>query len=130
MSETENLKAARDYLAALERFEAPSELFHPEVVQTEYPNRYNPEGQVRRGGDMGGGLERARQMLRRQTYEVVSAIASGDRVVMEVTWRAELNVPVGSLKPGDEMTCLSGIFLEFRDGLIWRQQNYDCFPPF
>jgi hypothetical protein len=130
MSEERNLEKARDYLAALERFEAPAGLFHPEVVQTEHPNRYSPEGQTRRGGSMGEGLARARQMLRRQTYDVVSAIASGERVAMEVKWSAELAVPVGSLKPGDEMTCLSGIFIEFRDGMIWRQQNYDCFPPF
>jgi len=51
-------------------------------------------------------------------------------LVLEVTWRGRLAVPVGSLKPGDEMRARFAVIFEFRDGRIFRQRNYDCFDPF
>jgi hypothetical protein len=48
----------------------------------------------------------------------------------EILWTGVLAIPMGELKPGDAMSCYSGIFLDFRDGRIVGQRNYDCFPPF
>jgi ketosteroid isomerase-like protein len=31
---------------------------------------------------------------------------------------------------GEELEAHFALFLEFRDGRIWRQRNYDCFQPF
>ena len=45
-------------------------------------------------------------------------------------WVGILAVAVGSLAIGDEMRANFGVFLTFRDGLITRQRNYDCFQPF
>jgi ketosteroid isomerase-like protein len=41
-----------------------------------------------------------------------------------------LGVPVGALTPGAEMRAHFAVFLDFRDGKIVRQRNYDCFEPF
>ena len=54
----------------------------------------------------------------------------GQEVALEVLWVGTLAVPVGSLIMGDEMRANFGVFLTFRDGLITRQRNYDCFQPF
>jgi hypothetical protein len=37
---------------------------------------------------------------------------------------------IGQLQPGQEMRAHFAVFLEFRDGRIRRQRNYDCFEPF
>ena len=60
---------------------------------------------------------------------MLNAVASGDKVALEVKWTGVLAIPLRDLKPGDEMTCYSGIFLDFRDGKIVGQRNHDCFPP-
>ena len=57
-------------------------------------------------------------------------VASGQEVALEVLWVGVLAVDVGSLAIGDEMRANFGVFLTFRDGLIVRQRNYDCFEPF
>lgn len=59
-----------------------------------------------------------------------NAVASGNAVALEVDWSATLRVPVGSLAAGDTMRASFGVFLEYRDGKICAQRNYDCFEPF
>ena len=56
-------------------------------------------------------------------------MADGDRVALEVLWRAELAGPLGKFPAGAELTAHSAIFLEFRHGRIVAQRNYDCFLP-
>lgn len=73
---------------------------------------------------------RGGRVLRSQRYEVLTAIADGDEVALEVLWVGILAVAIGSLAEGDEMRAHFGVFLTFRDGLIARQRNYDCFDPF
>jgi hypothetical protein len=36
---------------------------------------------------------------------------------------------IGALKPGDQIRARFAQFFRFKDGLIWRQRNYDCFDP-
>ena len=79
---------------------------------------------------MADAAERGRRVLRAQRYEVRTAVASGQEVALEVLWVGVLAVAVGSLAIGDEMRANFGVFLTFRDGLIVRQRNYDCFEPF
>jgi ketosteroid isomerase-like protein len=74
--------------------------------------------------------ERGRRVLRSQRYEVATALANGDEVALEVRWIGTLTVPVGKLAAGDPMVAHFGVFLTFREGLITRQRNYDCFDPF
>ena len=70
---------------------------------------------------------RGRSVLRGQRYEVKSAYADGDTVILEVLWAGTLAVPVGTLAAGDEMHAHFAVFLEFRNGRIIRQRNYDCY---
>jgi hypothetical protein len=50
-------------------------------------------------------------------------------VAIEAIWTGTLAIGLGSLKPGDKMRARFAQFFEFRDGLIVRQRNYDCFEP-
>lgn len=133
MSKSEaNLATARAYLKALEdgRPQDAAQFFAPGVVQVEHPNRLKPNGDRRELCKMQADGQRGLQILQRQTYEVLNAVADGERVALEVKWTGVLAVPLGELKPGDAMTCWSGIFLDFQDGKIVGQRNHDCFPPF
>jgi ketosteroid isomerase-like protein len=131
--EQANLQTARAYLAAIEggaTGEALARWFTPDVVQEEFPNRLVPTG-VRRGlRELLDGAERGQKVMAAQRYEVLTALASGDRVALEVQWTGALAVPVGSLPAGGQMRARFGVFLDFRDGRIAAQRNYDCFDPF
>jgi ketosteroid isomerase-like protein len=128
-----NLRRAREYLAAIEAGatgDAVAAFFDSDLRQEEFPNRLVPDGASRDLAAVLTGAERGKAVLRSQTYEVHNAIEQGDTVALEVTWRGVLAIPIGSLQPGDEMRARFAVFLEFRDGVIRRQRNYDCFDPF
>lgn len=129
----DNLDTAKRYLAAIANNVSRDELatfFGPGMEVTEMPNRIYPKGQKRDVPAMLEGLERGKKMLRKQSYTVLHAMEDGDRVSLEVLWEGVLAVPVGTLTAGATMRAYSGMFLEFRDGKIISQRNYDCFEPF
>ena len=131
-TESPNLAAARRYLDALERGVDCDELaafFAPDVIQEESPNRLVPTGARR---DLAGLLEgrmRGKQFMASERYEIRNAVASGDRVALEVLWSGTLAIELGSLPAGGVMRAHFGVFLNFRDGRIVAQRNYDCFEP-
>jgi ketosteroid isomerase-like protein len=136
--ERDNLERARQYLAAIEAEQSggtsaatsPFTFLAPDVRQIEYPNQFVPKGAERDLGAIMEAAERGRRVLRSQRYEVRTALANGNEVALEVLWVGTLAVAVGSLAAGDEMRAHFGVFLTFRNGLITRQRNYDCFDPF
>lgn len=131
--DTPLLALVRRYFAAIES-EAPEatlrEFFAPEVRQEEFPNRLVPQGVVRDLEALMEGSRRGRAVVGDQRYEIVQAVEQGDRIALEVKWRARLKVPIGSLPAGGEMRARFGVFIDFRDGRIVGQRNYDCFEPF
>ena len=136
--EAANLETARRYLAAIEADTSgdPAHVggsiafFAPDVVQVEFPNRLVPAGATRDLAALRDAAARGRGVLRGQRYEVSAAYACGDTVILETLWVGTLAVPFGALAAGDEMRAHFAVILEFRDGLIVRQRNYDCFDAF
>jgi len=131
--EDENVATVRRYLEAIEQgrpFEELTELFTPDVVQHEYPNRLVPDGARRGLEQLREASQRGRQAVESQRYEIRNVIASGDRIALEVIWTATLKVPLGTIPAGGEMRAHFGVFFDFRDGRIAAQRNYDCFDPF
>ncbi|MFL5487612.1 MAG: nuclear transport factor 2 family protein [Gemmatimonadaceae bacterium] len=132
MIATDNLAIARRYLEALESGAdggALAEYFTKDAVQEEFPNRLSPIGVHR---DLKAILDAARkgkQRVRAQKFEILNSVCDGDNVALEVFWSGLLAVPVDTLPADSEMRAHFSIFLEFRDGKICRQHNYDCFDP-
>ena len=132
MTTTDNLSIARKYLEALEggaEGGALADYFTPDVVQEEYPNRLAPIGAHR---DLNGILDAARKgkkTLRAQKFDVMNSIVDGDNVALEVFWSGLLAQPVDTLPADTEMRAHISIWLEFRDGKIAKQRNYDSFDP-
>ena len=128
----EVLELTRRYFDALQSGatgESLAAFYAPEVVQEEFPNRLAPHGARRDLAAILDAAERGRKVMAAQQYEVLHAVADGSRVAVEFRWSGTLAVPVALLPAGAEMRGRFACFLEFRDGRIVAQRNYDCFDP-
>jgi len=128
----DNLNVARRFLLALEQGatgERLSEFLTDDVTAEEFPNRLNPAGAQRDAPALKLAFERGRRLLTSQRYEVVSDVATGDRVALEVRWTGTLAMAVPPWPEGAQMRARFAIFMDLRDGRIARMRNYDCFEP-
>jgi ketosteroid isomerase-like protein len=128
----EVLELTRRYFAALEAGatgDALAAFYAPEAVQEEFPNRLSPSGARRDLAAILDAAERGQKVMASQRYEILQAVADGERVAVEFRWSGTLAVPVASLPAGAEMRGRFACFLEFRAGRIVAQRNYDCFDP-
>ena len=127
-----NLEIARDYLRAIEKGatgDALARFFAPDVKHEEFPNRLSPRGSRNDLAAMLMGAERGQKAVSSQHYEIQREMESGNRVALEVIWTGTLAVPMATLAAGAEMRAHFAVFLDFRDGQIAAQRNYDCFDP-
>ena len=126
------MEAARRPFTAIEQGDRDGllALYADNAVQVEHPNRLKPKGDRRTPEKLAADLVRGKAMLSRERYQVVEATGEADRLALQVRWTGVLAVPVGALKPGDEMVCESAIFLRFQGDKIVEQHNYDCFEDF
>lgn len=124
----------QDYLAALSRFEAGdnlSKFFHAQFEQKEFPNALTPQTAVRDVAATLQGAERGKAILSEQLFDLQTYIVGDkDRAVAEVIWTGTLKIDLASLRAGDQMRAHFACIFEFKDGLIYRQRNYDCFDRF
>jgi len=128
----EDAALARRFISAVEggaTGEALAAFLHDDVEQIELPNRLFPQGARRDRTAILESAEKGKHVVRSQRYEVLNVVAAGDHVAVEMRWRAELAVPIGSSKAGDTLSGQFAFFLEVRDGRIVRMRNYDCYDP-
>lgn len=126
-------RKVRAYIAAVEGGAVGEDLaafYHPDVVQHEFPNRLVPNGMQRELDDILRGAESGSNLMERQIYDIHTITEVGDRVILEYTWTGYPRTPVGSVRPGEAMRARICQVIEYEDGLIIRQRNYDCFEPF
>ena len=127
-----NLATTQHYLSALEHFvdrEELAQFFTEDAIQIEFPNRLTPNGATRDLSAIFEGNERGRQILTSQTFEISNVVESGDQLALELIWTGTLNGPIGTIAAGSQMRAHFAAFLQFRDGKIAGQRNYDCFDP-
>ncbi len=125
-----NLELARAYLRAIEEGtlqEGLSEFFAPGVTIQWFPNRLAPDGSTSDLAGLSAAAERGKQLMTRQTYHVRNALADGSQVALEITWVGILAVPFETIPAGGQMRAHFAMFMEFHDGKIVAQRNYDCF---
>jgi ketosteroid isomerase-like protein len=128
-----NLEQARRYIDALARGETGDALaafFTPDAVVIEFPNRFTPAGARRELPQLREAAERGQRYVRDQEWRILSELADGDRVALELDWAGTIAVDVGPLAAGTRMRAHVAVFLEFRDGRIAAQRHYDCYEPF
>jgi ketosteroid isomerase-like protein len=128
----DNVDIARRYLTRLSDGAGPDEIasfYAPDVVQEEFPNRLMPNGATRDLQALKEGRARGQALLGAETFELLNAVADGQKVAMEVIWTATVKQAAGPFAAGQSLRARFAIFMEFRDGLIVHQRNYDCFDP-
>jgi ketosteroid isomerase-like protein len=128
-----NLEYTRRYLRALEagaQGDALAAFFTPDVVQEEFPNRLVERGATRDLKALLDAAVRGSRVVTAQRFDIQNAFESGDQVALELVWTGTLAIALGSLRVGDKMRARFAVFLEYRDGRIAAQRNYDCFDPF
>jgi ketosteroid isomerase-like protein len=131
--EAEHLETARRYLVAIEggaTGDALAAFLAADVEQVEFPNRLVPSGATRDLAALLEGAERGQHVLKRQRFEIRRVHALGDTVVLELLWVGTLALTLGKLAAGEDMRAHFCVVMEFRNGRIWRQRNYDCFEAF
>ena len=110
--------------------DAIGDLLHPEVVFVEHPNLVSPRGHVRDRAAMLDGVRRGADLLTSQQFEVLERQPlPDDRHVIRLSWRGEVGVKVGAWTVGTVLEAQIAMFVELRQGRIWRQENYDCYLP-
>jgi len=132
VSQHDNIEIARRYISTLSSGAGPDEMaafFAPDVVQEEFPNRLMPQGAVRDLQAMKAGRARGRELLSAEHFEVVNAVGMAGQVAMELIWTGTVREAAGPFAAGQALRARFAIFMEFRDGRIVRQRNYDCFDP-
>ncbi|WP_067815321.1 nuclear transport factor 2 family protein [Nocardia inohanensis] len=125
-----DIETAIRYHQAVAEFTAGAELaafFHPDATHHEYPNALFPDGNIRNVQELCAAAEAGRRTLSSQSFEVLNAVAMGDQVALEVLWTGTTAIPLGSIPAGSTLRAHIATFLEFRDGLILAQRNYDCY---
>lgn len=133
MSEA-NLELARTYISL---FNDPTTeparykvLLAPDVEYTEMPNQLAPKGSMRDRDAMLHGIVQGARLLREQQYVILNEFVDGDTVILEVDWRGTLAQNIGRISADTQLHARIAMFLEFEDGQIVRQRNYDAYDPF
>src|ERR1035438_910371 len=127
MPTEKNLDQARRYLKAIEDGDANyvMNLFPLDTILEQLPNRIYPNGLCSPVARVSEAFEKGRKIFARQTYEITNEVVNGNTVALEVLWSGTLAIPFGTLSAGNQMRCHSAMFLEFREGKIAAQRNYD-----
>lgn len=120
----------RNYLKAIEQRKDVTVFYAADMVQEEFPNLLNPTGARRELRDLKDAGRRSENVMRSESYEILTLIEANDVVACEILWRGVLAVSLRTLRPGDEMRARFAAFFEFEGDKIRRQRNYDCFEPF
>jgi len=110
--------------------DAYTNIIHPEAVFFEYPNLINKSGQVRDGSKASAGVAVGKTILAKQQYSFTEFTEAGDKLVAEGTWTGTMAIDAGHLVKGQELKAYLCIVIDFKDGKIYRQRNYDCYLPF
>ncbi|MGW3990583.1 nuclear transport factor 2 family protein [Streptomyces sp. NPDC004830] len=127
-----HVRTALRYHEAVARLAAPEELaefLHPDMTHSQLPNALFPAGADRDRAETLAASARARTLLAAQSYDVTNAVVTGDQVALEIRWSGTLATGFGDLPAGHVMRAHIAAFLEFRDGRIIAQRNYDCYEP-
>ena len=128
----ENLALARQYLRAIESSASAEEMarfFAPEVIVEIFPSKFFPTGSRSNLAGILAASKRGKKVMTSQTYAVRNALASGDQVALEIDWTGTLAVSFQAIPAGGQMRAHFAAFLQYKDGKITSQRNYDCYEP-
>lgn len=127
-----NLTAAKSFVKAVESMDGScmDTFFSEDVSQTEWPNLFKPQGEHRNLDQLKADIEKARGILREQSYELVRELATETCVVLEMVWRGTMVADLPPLSAGQALSAHCVAVFDFQDGKVVSLRNCDCFDPF
>ncbi|WP_151735276.1 nuclear transport factor 2 family protein [Paenibacillus tengchongensis] len=129
-----NLDVVKEFFALTEQFVTEESryagIFHPDIKQTEYPNWLTATLTVSDWKVLFQRMPNGAKLLSSQSYDIQHAFETENAVITEVIWTAVVGADLGTFRAGQELKAYFCCVFEFRDGLIFRQRNYDCFERF
>jgi ketosteroid isomerase-like protein len=120
---------ARGYLTALSEGHGPEAIarfFAEDAIQELLPSPLNPRGVRRNRPSIARSREKNLALFPTETNDLRGASGEGSKVALEVLWTGVASADRPGFSRGQLVESRSAVFLEFRDGLIFRQRNYDC----
>lgn len=128
------LALARQYVKDLSDGKSGEELiaayFSKDAMQTEFPNKLMVNGQVSDYAELIERSKKGKHVVVQQLFSIEHEHAHDNTVILEVLWKGIFTIPIGHTTPGGTITAHIAMVLEFENGKIIRQRNYDCYEPF
>jgi ketosteroid isomerase-like protein len=128
------LDVVKKYFALTEQFRSAEEdyadIFHPDIEQTEYPNWLTAQLTISDRETLFQRMPNGAKLLASQSYEIQRAYELEETVIAEVVWTAVVGADLGPFKKGQTLKAYFCCIFDFKDNLIYRQRNYDCFERF
>ncbi|UOQ73207.1 nuclear transport factor 2 family protein [Hymenobacter cellulosilyticus] len=107
---------------------AYTDILHPDVEQTEYPNAVYKTLQRRSFSEIIDNLRIGRELLYSPKFDVQRTQACPDgTVIVEGLWQATVISDVMGLTRGQRISSQLCLIFEFKDGKIFRQRRYPCY---
>ncbi|HYL87048.1 MAG TPA: nuclear transport factor 2 family protein [Candidatus Angelobacter sp.] len=128
----ENLATARRYIQAIEsgaNGDEMAQFFDAEAIVEIFPSRFFPNGSRDNLAGIRAAADRGKKAMSGQKYAIRNELASGDTVALEIDWVGTLAVPFQAIPKGGQLKARFAAFLQFKDGKIIAQRNYDCYEP-
>ena len=127
----EALDIVRKLFVAIEEADLArlDELYSPDAVQVEHPNRLMPNGATRSKPEILEAAARGHALMTKQRLTIEHAVVQDGHVALEARWTGQLgvDVPPLGLKTGSLMTARFAQFIEVEGGRVTRHVTYDCF---
>lgn len=131
-TEAANLASIRALYTAIANgpdLDAFERISDPSLVQEEYPNRLLPQGARRDLAGLRDAMAKGKALMAAQTFELVSATAMDDRVLVEGRWTGTVGADIGPFKAGMVLRTHFAQAFQMHEGRIVAIRNYDCFDP-
>ena len=113
-------------LASAGNAEAIAPFFAPEACEEEFPNRLLQLGAMRDLDELKKARTRSLTFLSSEGYELLSTMAGGSTVALEIAWTGVVRRGTDLHVEGQKLAARLALFLQFRDGLIVSQRKYLC----
>ena len=118
-------------LAVIADLGAPADdlgaLLAPGYVLVEHPNALRPQGRVATRAEALASFTAGRSLLAEQRLDVHELVAQGAAVAVRATWHGILATAFPGLPAGGALQAEVAQFLTVRDGLLVRQETFDCY---
>ena len=130
---TTNVDLAKRYVALVadstSTFEQIREFYADDLEWREMPNLFAPQGRTNTLAGVADAWRKGREAVIDQDYEIRSAFADGDVVVLELSWRGTIARSLGPFSRGTKLRAELVSIMRFGHGKITSQTDYPCYHP-